>query len=179
MFDLNQIVDREMYKARVKAGKKIATDVIEILQESSKCNWEEKEKRLLDFCNEVIEESKPFLEEQKITTYLYRPHRGNLAEAIAQKKEFINKNEMFNYIANDYKGSINKEDLLIDEEIMAAEDSRIGWKDVRMVLTKRCGPVDYMKEYGQPVCVGYCAKKETTFNSFWNRVYAQFVYEKR
>lgn len=177
MIDINKIINKEILESRAEARREIAFAIITILRKNTKNEWEEKEKEILDFCNDVIEKTEPFDNDKKITTYMYRPHKGTLADSMAEKKEFLTKDEMFKYIARNTFGSVSKEDLLIDEE-MAVDDDRIGWKSVRMVLTKRYGDCDYMEKYNCPQCIGYCSQRQTTFESFWNRMYEDFVYRR-
>ena len=69
--------------------------------------------------------------------FIYRPHRGGLEEAMREKKVFNSKEEMFNNILAEWHGLISFEDLSLSE--ILGDDSRIGWKDCRYVLTQRCG----------------------------------------
>lgn len=86
---------------------------------------------------------------------IYRPVRGGLDEAMAEKRTFENIHEMFATIEKESKESgifeIEKEWLLIDTEVV--NDTRIGWKDTRKVLTVRIGNQDYLV----PQCIGYMA----------------------
>lgn len=97
---------------------------------------------------------------------IYRPHRGALAEAMAEAKEFETEEEMKRYIYADHKayfaelGRLNApfeiDDIVIDKED-AHEDERIGWHDTMYVCVKRYGDKDYIKLYGTPQCIGMCA----------------------
>ena len=176
MIDLNKMLNKELYMNSVKTARDYALKVTEILQDSSKRNPGEKLDETLDFCNTVIKETELFLENGSITTYLYRPHKGTLTDSMAEKKEFLHESDMFEYIANNSFGLIKKDDLVIDE--VSIDDERIGWKNVRMVLTKRMGDDDYMEIYNAPQCVGYFTERKTTFDSFWNRMYEEFVYRR-
>lgn len=94
---------------------------------------------------------------------IYRPHRGEIAEAIAEAKEFESVEDMKTYIVDswsshtpeDYK-PFEVSDIVIAEE--SHNDSRIGWRNVRHVCVKRLGNEDYMKEYGCPQCIGMCSE---------------------
>jgi len=86
---------------------------------------------------------------------IYRPHRGSLADAMAEAKEFNNEQEMKEYIVKQWNGYIFIDDIVIDDNPI--NDDRIGWKDTRYVCTKRLGEDDYMKKYGYPQCIGMCA----------------------
>lgn len=86
---------------------------------------------------------------------IYRPHRGSLADAMAEVKEFNNKQEMKEYIVEQWDGYISIEDIVIDNNPI--NDDRIGWEDTRYVCIKKLGEDDYMKKYGHPQCIGMCA----------------------
>ena len=95
---------------------------------------------------------------------IYRPHRGGLAESMAEAVQFDDFNSMKEYIVKKDgevwgKPMLSVDDIVIDEEI--SSDERIGWKDVRYVCTKRYGSEDFIKKYGCPQCIGYCATKYT------------------
>ena len=88
--------------------------------------------------------------------YIYRPHRGGLAESMSEAKEFNTKEEMFAHIVATQGNFGNyslfdAEDLVIENSSIS--DSRIGWFDTRYVCTKRYGD----KYYSTPQCVGMCA----------------------
>lgn len=81
----------------------------------------------------------------------YRPHRGLLADAMAEMQTFSSVDEMFNFIANKYSEYLSKEDLSIGEDL--GKDQRIDWKETRYVCTKRFGS----EEYAIPQCIGMCS----------------------
>ena len=90
----------------------------------------------------------------------YRPHRGSLADAMKEAKTFLNEWQMKRYVANNWNLAIGRkvldpEDIIIDSE--STDDDRVGWKNVHMVCAARIGNEDYMKKYGNPQCIGYCA----------------------
>lgn len=89
---------------------------------------------------------------------IYRPHRGSLAEAMAEAKTFNSFDEIKEYVANKWNSVwgyqiLNPDNIVLDEEFH--NDDRIGWKDVRYLCTKKLGDEDYMEEYGNPQCIGY------------------------
>ena len=97
---------------------------------------------------------------------MYRPHRGSLADAMADAREFENEHEMKEYIwsvwnelpetfsAGDQAFSLD--DIVIGEVL--GDDERIGWKNVRHVCVRRMYDEDYMKLYGSPQCIGWCGE---------------------
>ena len=93
--------------------------------------------------------------------YIYRPHRGGLAESMSEAKEFNTKEEMFAHIVATQGNFGNyslfdAEDLVIGSSVIS--DSRTGWFDTRYVCTKRYGD----KHYSTPQCVGMCATQYVT-----------------
>lgn len=97
---------------------------------------------------------------------IYRPHRGGLAEAMAEAQEFETEEEMKRYIYEEHK-TLNRElgfsdapfeieDIVIDKD-NPHEDNRIGWNDAMYVCVKRYGNENYIKKYGTPQCIGMCA----------------------
>lgn len=97
--------------------------------------------------------------------YIYRPHRGLLADSLSEAQEFENEQAMKEYIYNEYKEycmsldfpvePFGIDDIVIDTE--SIDDPRCGWHDTRYVCVKRYGEHDYMKRYGTPQCIGMCA----------------------
>lgn len=96
---------------------------------------------------------------------IYRPHRGALADALAEAKEFETVEEMKAYIYEDWKNMCMEigyksapfeiYDIVIGEE--SADDRRCGWHDSRHVCVKRMGKENYIELYGCPQCIGTCA----------------------
>lgn len=85
----------------------------------------------------------------------YRPHRGTLADAMLEEREFKSLDEMYDYIiANWGSWLFTKEDLSISDNL--GKDSRIDWKETRYVGTKRFGD----KVYDVPQCIGMCSFEE-------------------
>lgn len=92
---------------------------------------------------------------------IYRPHRGSLADALAEAKEFETEEEMKQYIFEYYKNllpgltAFRIDDIVIDDDIV--NDDRCGWHDTRYVCVKRMYEDDYMEMYCSPQCIGFCA----------------------
>lgn len=87
----------------------------------------------------------------------YRPHRGSLADAMAEAREFATIEEMKAHVWNCWNGKdgvvwFDIEDIVIGE--ILGDDSRIGWKNVRHVCIKRCGG----EVYATPQCIGWCGE---------------------
>lgn len=97
---------------------------------------------------------------------IYRPHRGGLAEAMAEAKEFQTEEEMKQHICKHHKAyfldlgypnaPFEIEDIVIDKD-NPHEDNRIGWNDAMYVYVKRYGNENYIKKYGTPQYIGMCA----------------------
>lgn len=84
----------------------------------------------------------------------YRPHRGLLADAMAEMKTFNTVDEMLEYIASKYSDYLSKEDLSISDDL--GKDHRIDWKETRHVCTKHFGS----ESYATPMCIGMCSIEE-------------------
>lgn len=88
-------------------------------------------------------------------TVKYRPHRGLLADAMAEAKEFSTIDEMLDYIYIDHKNKygelFSRDDIIINDPI--GDDDRIGWKNVRHICVKRYGN----EVYDIPQCIGMCS----------------------
>lgn len=89
---------------------------------------------------------------------IYRPHRGSLADAMAEAKIFNSFDEIKEYVTHQWNSVwgwniLNPNDIVLDEE--SHDDDRISWKDVRYLCLKRLGNEDYMEEYGCPQCIGF------------------------
>lgn len=96
---------------------------------------------------------------------IFRPHRGGLAESMAEAKEFNTVEEMKEHIVKLWhegwggpKDLFTADDIVIDESSVV-NDNRIGWEDAMYVCVKKMGDEDYMKKYGTPQCIGMCATK--------------------
>lgn len=87
---------------------------------------------------------------------IYRPHRGGLAESMAEAREFESVEAMFGYIAEMHTDpergpAFMPKDIIIYWQVV--DDSRVGWHDTKYVCTKR-----YFGEvYALPQLVGMCA----------------------
>lgn len=92
---------------------------------------------------------------------IFRPHRGGLAEAMAEAKEFKNIRAMKKFIVKDWnEGWIDMgEEKLFDvsdvvvDKASAVNDERIKWQDSMHVCIKRLGK----DIYKTPQCIGMCA----------------------
>ena len=93
---------------------------------------------------------------------IYRPHRGNLADAMVEAKEFNSEQEMKEYIVKQWDGYFSIEDIVILGD--PYNDERIGWEDTRYVCSKRFGDQDNIVKYGVPQCIGMCATKYIKVN---------------
>ena len=84
----------------------------------------------------------------------YRPHKGTLADAMAQMQTFDTIDEMFDFIVKDwsvYGDVFTKEDLSVGED--EGKDDRIDWKETRYVCTSRMRN----EVYDVPQCIGMCS----------------------
>ncbi len=91
----------------------------------------------------------------------YRPHRGALADAMSEAREFETVEQMKEFVAASFcmdgcKPAFGVEDIVIGE--MLGDDKRIGWKNVRHVCVKRYMNDDFMEIYGSPQCIGWCGE---------------------
>lgn len=88
---------------------------------------------------------------------IYRPHRGGLAEAMKEAREFETIDAMKAHIvaswteACDGRRPFEPEDIVIDDE--AINDPRNGWKDTCYVCITHC----FDERYPTPACIGMCA----------------------
>ena len=88
---------------------------------------------------------------QEKLTVKFRPHRGLLADSMADMRVFGSIDEMFEFIAHDLSGYLTKEDLSVSDDL--GKDQRIDWKETRYVLTKRFGS----ESFKIPQCIGMCS----------------------
>ena len=98
----------------------------------------------------------------------YRPPRYTYDESIKEEKLFMTKDDLFEYILEEYNSirpiespAMTKDDLLISAPItedasQAFMNHIFAWKETRYVLTKRFGNC----EYPTPQAVGYCCIEE-------------------
>ena len=88
--------------------------------------------------------------------YIYRPHKGSLAEAMKEARVFADEKEMFRHIVNywtiDGTKMFTEDDLSLSGVI--GDDERVHWKECRYVLTRRCGG----EMYPIPQCIGTCSE---------------------
>lgn len=86
----------------------------------------------------------------------YRPHRGNLYDAMGNAKEFNCLDEMIEFIVSEWN-EMGFGDLFTEDDITISDDfgtdDRIDWKETRYILIKRMGT----REYDNPQCIGYCS----------------------
>lgn len=87
---------------------------------------------------------------------IYRPHRGGLAEAMAEAREFSTAEEMLDYIVaantdEEWGPAFDLEDLVLGSE--TKDDLRNGWHDTRYVCTRRY----YGQTFDPPAPIGFCA----------------------
>lgn len=87
---------------------------------------------------------------------IYRPHKGGLAEAMAEAKEFETEEEMKQYISEQYLKFVSPEDIVIEEH-STIDDDCCGWHDTKDVCIKRNGEENYIEKYGCPQCIGFYA----------------------
>ncbi len=88
---------------------------------------------------------------------IYRPHRGGLAEAMEEAREYQSMEEMLAQIVaehtDDERGpAFALEDLVLGSE--TKDDPRIGWHDTRYVCTRRY----FSERYDPSAPVGFCAE---------------------
>ena len=91
--------------------------------------------------------------------FLYRPHRGTLADAMEEVKEFDTYEEMLDYIQKEHK--IGKNFAFNKEEIRIAYygyDSRIDW-ETYIVTVDRYFNDDYLKKHHYPQAIGFMTFK--------------------
>ena len=91
----------------------------------------------------------------KFNKIIYRPHRGSLADALAEAEVFYTIEDMFKHIvakSDDFiPGLFNIDDLRINEDI--GPEDRTGWPNYHYVTTVAYGD----KRYPEPgMCIGMC-----------------------
>ena len=74
---------------------------------------------------------------QGVMRVKYRPHRGGLAEAMAEMREFETVEDIKKHVVSAWKslpgfGDITEDNVIIGDVI--GDDHRIGWKNVRYVI---------------------------------------------
>lgn len=83
----------------------------------------------------------------------FRPQRGALAESLSETVEFINIDDMLEYIVSIHNGAFDKSDIIIEKDVIF--DNRCNW-NTQYVCVKRYYDEDYIKLYGCPQCIGMC-----------------------
>lgn len=58
MIDIKKIINKEILESRAEARREIAFAIITILQKNAKNELQEREKEILDFCNDIIEKNR-------------------------------------------------------------------------------------------------------------------------
>lgn len=91
---------------------------------------------------------------------IYRPHRGGLAESMAEALEFENIGDMEAYIVKMYgtiegRKPFNETDIVLTE--CPLDDPRTGWRDTRRVCINRYFNFDFAAHYGKAQCIGFFA----------------------
>jgi hypothetical protein len=84
-------------------------------------------------------------------TILYIPHRGTLADAMAEVKKFSSIKEMCEYLVQDHENAFDVSDIVIS---YYCYDDRIDWETF-IVKVKRY----YNEKYTNPQAIGYCTMK--------------------
>lgn len=92
---------------------------------------------------------------------IYRPHKGGLADSMKEAKEFSGFDEMRDFIVDYWDGHIKYDDIILGDDLF--DDKRIGWKNVRYVLTKGYYEFDgnyknYIEKYKIGQCIGMCSE---------------------
>jgi hypothetical protein len=70
---------------------------------------------------------------------LYRPHRGGLAESMAESRVFDTVKEMEEFIVKQMKEVPGCEDFTVDDIFYRGpigDDDRIGWKNVMYIMVR-------------------------------------------
>lgn len=97
---------------------------------------------------------------------IFRPHRGGLAESLADAQTFDDIDAMKDYIVRKFSKLIplfdgeytllfGIEDLVLNEDKPGIPDERCGWDDTRYVCVKRMGN----EVYDYPQCIGMWATR--------------------
>ena len=78
---------------------------------------------------------------------VYRPHRGLLADAMAEVKHFSCIEDMIRHVKDDWGRYYSNVDVIVDNTEI--DDPRIGWHHTRYVCIKN-------NSFEFPQCVGMC-----------------------
>lgn len=105
---------------------------------------------------------------------IYRPHRGCLAEAMAEAQVFDTVDAMKEHIVQHWHDifgydMFEPEDIVIDFDKPGHNDERIGWEDTHYVCVKCMGA----EAYDTPQCIGMCA---TIFPTVQSKATEQSLY---
>lgn len=88
---------------------------------------------------------------------IYRPHRGGLAESMAEAREFDSVEDMVNYIVEQHTdesiGPAFDADDVVFGALEAINDQRIGWRNQQYVYTMRY----YDNRYSSGMVIGMCS----------------------
>lgn len=91
--------------------------------------------------------------------FLYRPHRGALADAMEELKEFDTYEEMLDYIQKEHKidgnFAFDKEEIYIS---YYGYDDRIDW-ETYIVTVGRYLNENYLEKYHTPQAIGFMTFK--------------------
>ena len=82
-------------------------------------------------------------------TFIYRPQRSTLDEAMAEKREFASLKQMLEYVVEEHENAFDLDNVFIS---YYGYDERISW-DTYIVCVTRYGD----EEYDHPQAIGFCA----------------------
>lgn len=87
---------------------------------------------------------------------IYRPHRGGLAESMAEAREFESVEDMKEYIVQQHTDeelgpAFSADDIVFG--VLQGTDSRIGWHNQQYVYTRRY----YGEHYPDGLVIGMCS----------------------
>ena len=85
---------------------------------------------------------------------IFRPI-GGLKESINLQKEFSSVKDMIDYVCEFIGDNAKRNDIYISYDYY---DDRIGW-EMYIVAVRELRDLDYCKEYGYPLPVGFCTFK--------------------
>lgn len=88
---------------------------------------------------------------------IFRPHRGSLFAAMSERALFVNEKQMLRHVSAVYGYDLFS--LYIESDVYSKLDSRIGWRDVRLVMCRECDSEGVFRSYP----IGWCS---TDFDSF-------------
>lgn len=95
--------------------------------------------------------------------YIYRPHKGSLADALREAQTFDTTEEMFNFIVEEWTldgvALFSADDLTISRDWEA--DDRCLWNNLHMILTTHIRN----QMFDEPQCIGYCTKVNPIYDT--------------